>query len=157
MRHLLGSRSAQTGPRGLAGAGAEPTSHCHLLSPTWQGESPSAGNFSAPSHSSQPAPRQAFSVSSPGAKEHLSLSHIRHGRICCQEASATPPRSPAGSVISASTVSAHPTEKWLTQVPATLFTSQQRHIPKGKAPRSAGDAQGITKDSSERLWDAFTL
>lgn len=95
MRHLLGSRSAQTGPRGLAGAGAEPTSHCHLLSPTWQGESPSAGNFSAPSHSSQPAPRQAFSVSSPGAKEHLSLSHIRHGRICCQEASATPPQKPS--------------------------------------------------------------
>lgn len=27
---------AQTGPRGLAGAGTEPTSRCHLLSPTWQ-------------------------------------------------------------------------------------------------------------------------
>lgn len=150
VRHVPSSPSAQTGPRGLAGAGAEPTSHLSALSPTWQGESPSAGNFSALSHSSQPAPRWAFSVLFPGAKEHLSFSSVRNGGICCQEVSATPPRSPAGSVTSASTVSAHPTEKWLTQVPTIPSTSQQRHIPEGKAPRSAGTLQASPRTQVKR-------
>ena len=140
VRHFpSSSQGAQTGPRRLAGGGAAGCAEirAHVpLSPTLQGESPSAVNFSASSHSSQAVPRQAIFCLIPGsrkASQPLAL-HMRSGGICLQEVSATPPRSPAALqalLFQSVQLSVHPTKTCLTWLPTTQSTSPAKTHSQG--------------------------
>ena len=165
-RFPSGSQGAQTGPRRLAGGGAAGCAEtgAHVpLSPTLQGESPSAVNFSASSHSSQPVPRQAIFCLIPRSRRASQplARHMRSGGICLQEVSATPPRSPAAlQALLFQSVQCQfiPRSLALPGYQPPNLPLQQRHIPKGEIHRTAVDAQGITnKDSSERHQDIFAL
>lgn len=140
------SRGAQTGPRHLAGGGQgeaqrlEPTSRFHPLCRVNHQEPLTFQHLrTAPSLYQD----RQFSVSFPGAEEHLSLSRGTQGVVgyACKKShqSSQKPSSAAGFVISVSAVSVHPTKTRLTQVPTPELPLQQRHIPKGEIHRPAVD------------------
>jgi len=145
-RFPSGSQGAQTGPRGLAGGGTgKHRAGAHVpLPPTRQRESPSAVNFSAPSHSSQPVPRQAIFCLIPRS--------ISASRTALKEWWDMPARSLSNSPLNAAAWQALCFQSVQCQfIPGRLGLPgyqppdsplQQRHFPQGEIHGPAVDAQG---------------
>lgn len=105
------------------------------LSPTLQGESPSAVNFSAPSRSSQPVPRQAIFCLIPGSRRTSQplAQHTRAVGYACKKSQQLPPEAQQRCTLcnfsQCSVTSSHKDLAYL--VPTTQFTSPAKMHSQG--------------------------